>query len=47
MLETTNTTEDLLCTLSKTKSKEEVFAKYRQIFEEHYKKNAEFEQQKQ
>ena len=40
MLESTNTTEDLLATVSKTKTKEEVFAKYKGLFEAHYAKNA-------
>jgi hypothetical protein len=46
MLENIQSTEDLMCTLNKTKTKEDVFAKYRTLFEEHYKKNAEFESQK-
>ena len=47
MLESTNTTDDLMATVSKTKSKEEVFAKYKSLFETHYAKNATFEEQKQ
>ena len=47
MLETTNTTDDLMATLSHTKTKEEVFQKYKKLFEEHYAKNATFEEEKQ
>jgi hypothetical protein len=44
MLESTNTTEDLLATVSKNKTKEEVFAKYKGLFEAHYAKNAALEE---
>jgi hypothetical protein len=47
MLETTNTTDDLMGTLSHTKTKEEVFQKYKSLFTEHYAKNATFEEEKQ
>ena len=43
MVENLNTTEDLMATLNKTKSKEEVFGKFKSSLETHYAKNAEFE----
>jgi|DEB19_MinimDraft_2_1074335.scaffolds.fasta_scaffold17518_3 hypothetical protein len=43
MLTETNATEDLMATLSKTKTKEEVFLKYKSLFEQHFQKNADFE----
>jgi len=47
MLETTSTTDDLMATLSHTKTKEEVFQKFKKQFEEHYAQNASFEEEKQ
>ena len=43
MLTETNATEDLMATLSKAKTKEEVFLKYKSLFEQHFQKNADFE----
>ena len=47
MLEQTNTTEDFMDTLSHKKTKDEVFAKYKNQFTQHYAKNGAFEEEKQ